>query len=63
MMVNMMSAAAARAFLQKMEEDPDFKIRIVSMLGAGETVREYIRRCGYDFTYDDLIKITDNFHD
>lgn len=49
-----MSVSSAQAFLRKSESDPDFKAHILAILGTGDMVREYIKKHGFDFTYDDL---------
>lgn len=56
-----MSVASARAFLDKAESDPDFKVNVLTILGTGELVRDFIKKEGFDFTYHDLTEAMGSF--
>jgi predicted ribosomally synthesized peptide with nif11-like leader len=49
-----MSIRSARNFIDRVRTDSEFKENIVSLLGTGEEIRNYIRSKGFDFDYSEL---------
>ena len=49
-----MSIRSARDFIDRVRTDAEFKENVVSLLGTGEEIRNYIRSEGFEFDYGEL---------
>ena len=57
-----MSIEAAKAFLEKIKNDEDFRIS-VGKIGTVEERMEYVKGAGFDFTKDEIATLKDELSD
>lgn len=51
-----MSVASAKAFIEKVKNDEDFKKKLAGLKDGKERM-EYAKKAGFDFTKEDLAKV------
>ncbi len=53
-----MSIESAKAFMEKMRDDEDFR-NSVGEIGTAEERLEYVKKAGFDFTKDEIANLKD----
>ncbi len=53
-----MSIESAKAFMDKMKDDEDFR-NSVEEIGTAEKRLEYVKKTGFDFTKDEIANLKD----
>ena len=53
-----MSIESAKAFLEKMKEDADFKTKVLSLPSTGDERKKFVMGAGFDFTFAELQQAT-----
>ena len=57
-----MSIENAKAFLERMKNDEEFR-NSVEEIGTAEERLEYVKKAGFDFTKDEIATLTDALSD
>ncbi len=57
-----MSIESAKAFLERMKTDEDFR-NSVGEIGTAEERLEYVKKAGFDFTKDEIANLKDELSD
>ncbi len=57
-----MSIESAKAFLERVRDDEDFR-NSVGKIGIAEERLEYVKKAGFDFTSDEIAMLKDELSD